>query len=98
MTKKRFIKLLMSHGEQRNEAQIKAMQYNSRNIPYAKAYRIYLAFDLNLRKLKAAAAEFANGIRQGICSILKLKEGAANDRSTEKSKEKIQAENQANIY
>ena len=37
MTRKRFVKLLMSYGIQRNTAQIFADVVNSRNIPYAKA-------------------------------------------------------------
>lgn len=42
MTRKRFIKLLMSHGKQRNEAQAMAFYYNLRNTPYAKAYSDFL--------------------------------------------------------
>lgn len=38
MTRKRFIKLLMSHGISRNEAVKTAAEYNSRNIPYETAY------------------------------------------------------------
>lgn len=38
MTRKRFIKLLMSHGISRNEAVKIAADYNSRNIPYKTAY------------------------------------------------------------
>lgn len=38
MTRKRFIKLLMSHGIKRNEAVKKAADYNSRNVPYETAY------------------------------------------------------------
>ena len=42
MTKQRFIKLLMSHGEPRNRARTMALSYNSRGIPYTKAYHDYL--------------------------------------------------------
>ncbi len=42
MSKKRFIKLLMSKGIQRNEAQKIAARYNSCNIPYEKAYSDFL--------------------------------------------------------
>ena len=38
MTRKRFIKLLMSKGYSRNEAVKIAADYNSRNIPYETAY------------------------------------------------------------
>ena len=42
MTKKRFIKLLMSHGESINRARAIAFLYNSNNIPYKEAYYEYL--------------------------------------------------------
>lgn len=38
MTRKRFIKLLMSHGISRNKAVKIAADYNSRNVPYETAY------------------------------------------------------------
>lgn len=38
MTRKRFIKLVMSKGKQRNEANRIANLYNARNIPYHNAY------------------------------------------------------------
>ena len=41
MTKKRFIKLLMSQGIQRNSARAIAKSYNDRKIPYKIAYRPY---------------------------------------------------------
>lgn len=42
MTKKRFIKLLMSHGEQINQARSIAFHYNAQRKPYAKAYSDYM--------------------------------------------------------
>lgn len=39
MTRKRFIKLLISYGIPRNEAVKIAADYNSRNIPYEIAYK-----------------------------------------------------------
>ena len=42
MTKKRFIKLLMSHGESIHSARVIAFLYNANNIPYKKAYYEYL--------------------------------------------------------
>lgn len=41
MTKKRFIKLLMSKGEQRNEAQKIAARFNARKYDYQTAYSDY---------------------------------------------------------
>lgn len=38
MTRKRFIKLLMSYGIPRNEAVETAAAYNSLNFPYERAY------------------------------------------------------------
>lgn len=38
MSRKRFIKLLMSHGISRNEAVKTAAAYNSLNFPYERAY------------------------------------------------------------
>lgn len=43
MTKKRFIKLLMSTGVQRNKARQMALSYNSQNIPYANALDFYVS-------------------------------------------------------
>lgn len=42
MTRKRLIKLLMSHGISRNEAVKIAAEYNSLNIPYETAYVTYV--------------------------------------------------------
>lgn len=38
MTRKRFIKLVMSKGKQRNEANKIAQSYNAKKIPYSRAY------------------------------------------------------------
>lgn len=40
MTRKRFVKLLMSKGNSRNEAQRKANHFNSCHIPYEKAIKL----------------------------------------------------------
>lgn len=39
MTRKRFIKLLMSYGISRNKSVEYANYYNRRNIPYERAYK-----------------------------------------------------------
>lgn len=67
MTRKRFIKLLMSKGVQRNKAQEIAALYNSRNIPYAKAYKIYLLSNSAKKAFEALGLhfkEFAKAIQQ----------------------------------
>ena len=42
MTKRRFVKLLMSQGNSRNESVVIALRYNRRNYSYEKAYSDYL--------------------------------------------------------
>jgi hypothetical protein len=42
MTKKRFIKLLMSRGKSKNEAVEIALNYNNLNYSYKSAYAAYL--------------------------------------------------------
>lgn len=58
MTKKRFIKLLMSHGESIHRARAIAFLYNSNNIPYKKAYNEYLI----KYKLKNAFSQLGKAI------------------------------------
>ena len=83
MTRKRFIKLLMSHDISRNEAVEIAADYNSRNIPYATAYvretrKLMPCITIDTGKLKqgvaAAGAAFRNlasainrALGQGVC-------------------------------
>lgn len=62
MTRKRFIKLLMSHGISRNEAVKIAADYNSRNIPYKTAY----ANESNLKPIGYSFA--AEGLSKGIAA------------------------------
>lgn len=45
MTKKRFIKLVMSSGRQRNEAQEIAKDYNLQGVSYAEAFENFLALN-----------------------------------------------------
>lgn len=69
MKRKRFIKLLMSHGYSRNKAVKIANYYNRRNIPYEKAYtKSLLAVSIKLRCIsipfiiacRALSEEFEN--------------------------------------
>lgn len=66
MTRKRFIKLMMSYDISRNKAVELAAEYNSRNIPYEKAhsrlafYRIGSAFRNSGKQFKASSAAFKN--------------------------------------
>ena len=61
MTRKRFIKLLMSHGVSRNEAVHLANYYNRRNIPYMKAYEKYkmrICVRLACKRISSAIGAF----------------------------------------
>lgn len=59
MSKKRFIKLLMSHGEQIHQARAIAFLYNARNIPYKEAYSDYLV-KIAMRRAFVQLVEAAN--------------------------------------
>lgn len=62
MTRKRFIKLLMSYGNSRNKAVKIAADYNSRNVPYKRAYE-------NESMLKPIGYSFiAEGLSKGIAA------------------------------
>lgn len=83
MTKKRFVKLLMSHGEQIREARTIALRYNARGIPYKEAYSDY-------RLKKAVTRAFANASKAAVAlgervanvalSLKKFAEAIRNDR------------------
>ena len=81
MTRKRFIKLLMSHGISRNEAVKIAADYNSRNIPYDTAYArertkpCGCTFDIG--SLKQAVATAAAAFSDFALSAKKAVENAA---------------------
>ena len=75
MTRKRFIKLLMSKGCSRNQAVEIAAYYNYSNIPYKRAYlmetprliafaakRLTEALTLSCRPLKDLAASLATAM------------------------------------
>lgn len=62
MTRKRFIKLLMSYGTSRNEAVKIAEDYNSRNVPYKTAY----ANESNLKPVNYSF--IAEGLSKGIAA------------------------------
>lgn len=65
MTRKRFIKLLMSHGETMRRARAIAFIYNSYKTPYKKAYSDYLlqvGVNRSFAKLSASCAELGEGL------------------------------------
>lgn len=68
MTRKRFIKLLMSHGESKRKAQAIAHMYNLQNKPYGDAYKNYCYKKLfnvsaTCQKLTKALVECGASIR-----------------------------------
>ncbi|MBR4859327.1 MAG: hypothetical protein IKU08_09120 [Clostridia bacterium] len=81
MTKKRFVKLLMSYGVQRNEAQQIARDFNGQNIPYKTAYpaaTFCFASRLRVRVLVKGFKELSEAIRSRVIPALdKLKEAVA---------------------
>ena len=82
MTRKRFIKLMMSHGEQKRTAQAAAYLYNARNVPYAKAYpdyRIRVQIRKAFRRLGEACARALQSIRKTARAFELLKDGADNE-------------------
>lgn len=62
MTRKRFIKLAMSHGMSRNEAQRNAECLNKSNVPYRFAYNLMffeVRFGAFLKAMGTCAQELA---------------------------------------
>lgn len=78
MTRKRFVKLLMSHGITRNEAQTIAKRCISQHLSYEQAYRNFLLKQSVINSFRRLGESFqvANvSFRTLTKSIEKLKEG-----------------------
>lgn len=85
MTKKRFIKLVMSKGKGRNEAQKIASEFNSRRTPYDKAYKIFRIFnclEATFIKCKAAAKRLVDAVMSAIREFEKMKNLELADKLT----------------
>lgn len=68
MSRKRFIKLLMSDGVSRNVAVELANYYNRRNIPYEKAYekyKMHICFRLACKRMCSAIGAFGRYLTTG---------------------------------
>lgn len=68
MTRKRFIKLLMAHGESKRKAQTIAHLYNVSNKPYKDAYLNYclkksFSFGATCKKLSDALVAMGVSVR-----------------------------------
>lgn len=70
MTRKRFIKLLMSNSVERNIAQKIAADYNVRNIPYENAikrWRLEFSMTAAFAKLSNSAIKAARAFSECVC-------------------------------
>ena len=80
MTRKRFIKLLMSRGLQRNEAQKKAEEYNSKNVSYSDAY-MYFCVSASFANLGKSFNKFGEAIKQATAGLSKLAEALKKNKN-----------------
>lgn len=75
MTRKRFIKLLMSHGETLYSARAIAFMYNVNNVPYKEAYSEYLlktSFKRMARKVSLAFRGLGSNIQSVVQAFNRL--------------------------
>ncbi len=70
MTRKRFIKLLMSRGETPRSARAKANLYNKNNVPYEKAYWRWYGQNEFVRASKCAAKALKS-VAKALKNVLK---------------------------
>ncbi len=78
MTRKRFVKQLMSVGMQRNEANAVAFSYNLKGVPYQKALA-HETFKYNLRNIGKALVDFAQSLKQATESFKAMAEVLKNE-------------------
>lgn len=78
MTKKRFVKLMMAHGIQRNEACKIAITYSSQNISYSYAYMDYF-LKSSFRSIGETFRRFYEELKEVILNFNAMKEGLKND-------------------
>lgn len=78
MTKKQFVKRLMSQGIQRNEACKIAKTYNTQNISYASAYIDYF-LKYSFKSIGETFRRFSEKLQEMAVCINALKEGLKND-------------------
>ncbi len=78
MTRKRFVKQLMSVGMQRNEANEIALCCNLKGVPYQKALTCEIP-KYNLREVSKAFSLFTSSIKQVTESFKKMAEVLKND-------------------
>lgn len=81
MTRKRFVKQLMSLGMQRNEANVVAIRCNSNGVPYRKAL-VPETTKYNLRKVAKAFLSFGQSMKQATESFKAMAEVLKNESRT----------------
>lgn len=86
MTKKRFVKLLMSHGVQRNKVCEIAFVYNYKGFSYSSAYTDY-CLNLSFKNLREAFRILSEHIQKAVISINTLRKKLKNDEKTEENTE-----------
>ena len=77
MTRKRFIKLLISRGERPREAIAIALRYNARGVPYKEAWHDYLLKNAILTafaRFERTAKVFSTSLAKTAKSFEKLSE------------------------
>ena len=80
MTRKRFIKLLMSNGVPIKRARDIAYQYNARKMPYKNAYTHYCLKGMRQAfvKIAVSTAALTNSLSKVAQTIRKFKEAIEN--------------------
>lgn len=86
MTRKRFIKLVMAMGIQRNQARTIATSYCIRGVSYKKAYKDFLTrrgISLAIKHLANACNMLGSNLKIATASIERFKETISNNIRSE---------------
>ena len=81
MTRKRFVKQLMSMGIQRNDANEIAFCCNEKGVPYQKALT-HETFKYSIRNIGKALVDFAQSLKQATESFKAMAEVLKNENRT----------------
>ena len=79
MTAKRFIKLIMSCGKQRNEARVIAERYKARGFSYKEAYadfRLKNGVEMAIKGLSSGITACGDNFRKAAAQVQKLAQAA----------------------
>lgn len=86
MSRKRFVKLVMAHGIQRNQAVTIAVLYCNRGYSYKEAYRDFLikrGLSLSINRISNAFNMLASNLKSATTAAKKLKETLSNNLRSE---------------